>query len=84
MTEEVSTSEWYNALALARVIASNDLSASNELLGLVDELVSRERDKAIQPDEASKIAGTILMVAIKLADNSRALSTSVSKLVGVI
>jgi hypothetical protein len=84
MTEVTDKSEWYNTIALARITASADLKTSNDLLEIIDTLIDLPPSEVLSLEKRVEIAKQLLEIAKQLSGRSREMSTSISKLVGVI
>jgi hypothetical protein len=76
--------DWYRVLTLARSNAAQDLSVSNDLLAIVDEMVNMSEKGALTEEKVRELSESIVKCALRLTDQSKQMSVSVSKLVGVI
>ena len=83
MNPEEDQEKWFNLLAAARVIASEDLKSSNDLLEIADQLLESINENLDQ-DQKIKIIGQLIEISSRLTQRSKFMSTSIAKLVGAL
>lgn len=82
MTE--TDNDWIRVLNLARINAAQDLSMSQELLNLVDDLVALSDKETVSVEALAPIRDELIKIAVKLSDQPKQISIAISKLMGVI
>lgn len=84
MDDQEAYAKWMLVLNSARKVASEDLKSSNDLLELTEHLMALKETEHKASAETQEIAKALVDVALKLTENSRILSSAISKLVGAI
>jgi hypothetical protein len=79
-----SNNDWIKLLELARKNASDDLAASNNILNIVEDLMQVSSELGSDSDRLKIISKDLIELAVKLTEQSKKMSYTVSKIVGVI
>lgn len=77
-----STNDWFRLFNLAREHSARELEISNDLLNTIDEINALARQYQISEEQAIKITTALMEVAIKLAQQSKEMTSSIYTLVG--
>ncbi len=76
--------DWYRVLALARIIAANDLHVSNEILDISDTLKIAAKNGTLTEEKVAEIANTLIEKSLELSGSSKELNYAITKLVGAV
>ena len=78
-----NNNDWIKLLELARKNASDDLAASNNILNIVEDLMQVSSELGSDSDKLKIISKDLIELAVKLTEQSKKMSYTVSKIVGV-